>query len=199
MESGPQRRCAVTRTVRPKTELIRFVASPEGDIVPDLKEKLPGRGVWVTAAHDLVAEAAKRNAFSRALKSQVQSPADLADRVGRMLNDAALQALSLANKAGEVTFGFSKIEEALNKGRVFALVHASDASEDGCRKLDGKYRAIAGEAAIPPLRAFDAEQLSLASGRTNVIHAALTEGGAAANFVAAASRAERYALGSGAF
>ncbi len=197
--SPPVRRCALTRQPREKHELIRFVASPDGEAVPDLKEKLPGRGVWITADHASVAEAARRNAFARGLKTSAKAPPGLADRVGQMLNEHALSALSLANKAGSVTFGFAKIEDAIKRGRVFALIHASDASDDGCRKLDAKLRAQAEQPPPGPIRGFTADQLSLASGRTNVIHAALARGGAAQNFIEAARRAERYFLGSGAF
>jgi uncharacterized protein len=193
------RRCVVTRLVRPKAELIRFVASPDGEIVPDLKQTLPGRGVWVTGAHDLVAQASRRNLFAKALKSPVKVSADLADLVGRMLNEAALRSLSLANKAGAVSFGFEAVEAGLRRGRVLALIHAKDAAPDGCRKLDGKFRAIAGEAAHSPVCAFTADELSLASGRPNVVHAALAQGGAADAFVAAADRVERYRRGACAF
>ena len=89
----PIRRCALTRATRPKDELLRFVLGPDGTIVPDLKEKLPGRGVWLTAAHDSVAEAAKRKVFARALKAEVKVPEGLADTVDRLLADAALGAL----------------------------------------------------------------------------------------------------------
>lgn len=198
-ETGPMRRCAVTRQVLPKAALIRFVASPEGEIVPDLKERLPGRGVWVGAAEDLVAEAVRHKVFARALKAQIGVPPDLAQRVGQMLDGLALQALSLANKAGAVTFGFAKVDAALKRGQVLALIHARDASDDGCGKLDAKYRSITGNAAVPPIRIFTADELSLASGRTNVIHAALTRGGAAANVIAAADRAQRFHQASGAF
>ena len=159
---------------------------PDGAVVPDLKEKLPGRGVWVTAAYDTVAKAAKRNVFARALKTEAKVPEDLAGQVDRLLADAALSALGLANKAGEAVFGHAKVEEALAKGRVLALVHASEAAEDGCRKLDGKARGLREGSPIPAVRAFGTDELGLASGRTNVIHAALIQGGAARKFLAAA-------------
>ena len=193
------RRCAVTRAHRPKDELIRFVLGPDGAIVPDLKEKLPGRGVWLTAAHDTVAEAVKRKAFGRALKTEAKAPEGLAEQTDRLLAEAALAALAMANKAGEVVFGHSKVEDALVKGRVLALLHAQDAAEDGCRKLDGKALAATGGRGIPAVCTFNADELSLASGRTNVIHAALIQGGAARKFLAAASRVERYRKGSAAF
>jgi predicted RNA-binding protein YlxR (DUF448 family) len=193
------RRCALTHARRRKDELLRFVLGPDRTIVPDLKEKLPGRGVWLTAAHDTVADAAKRNVFARALKAEVKIPEGLADRVDRLLADAALGAFSLANKAGEVVFGTAKVEEAIAKGKVLALVHACEAAEDGCRKLDGKFRGMAGETSHPAVKAFGTDELGLASGRTNVIHAALFQGGAALRFLAAASRLERYRKGSAAF
>jgi len=192
---GTVRRCAVSRERLPKSELIRFVLAPSGDIVPDLKERLPGRGVWVTASHDKVAEAAKRNVFARSLKTQAKVPADLADRIDRLLAESALGSLALANKAGEAVFGAAKVEEAIANGRVAALIHASDAAEDGCRKLDGKYRASVKTAPRHAIRAFTSDELGLASGRSNVIHAAVIQGGAAAKFLAGAFRVDRYRKG----
>lgn len=193
------RRCAVTRALRPKDQLIRFVLSPDGVVVPDLKEKLPGRGVWLTAAHDTVAEALKRNAFSRAFKQEAEASQALATQIETLLAEAAISALSLANKAGEVVFGNAKVEKAIAKGRVGGLIHAREAAEDGCRKLDAKARGKKGGIALPAIRAFTVDELDLASGRTNVIHAALIQGGAALKVLAAASRLERYRKGSAAF
>jgi hypothetical protein len=168
-------------------------------VVPDLKEKLPGRGVWLTAAQDTVADAAKRNVFARALKAEVKVPEGLAAQVDRLLAEAARSALALANKAGEAVFGNAKVEEAIAKGRVLALLHAREAAEDGSRKLDGKARGMSEGAPIPSIRAFGVDELSLASGRPNVIHAALIQGGAARNVLTAASRLERYRKGGAAF
>jgi uncharacterized protein len=193
------RRCAVTRALRPKDELIRFVLGPDGAVVPDLKEKLPGRGVWVTAAHDTVAEALKRNAFARVFKHDAKTPQALDAKVEELLALAAISALSLANKAGEAVFGNAKVEEAIAQGRVLALLHAREAAEDGCRKLDARLRGKTGGRSVPAVRVFTVDELGLASGRTNVIHAALIQGGAALKVLAAASRLERYRKGSAAF
>ena len=193
------RACALTRARRPKDELIRFVLGPDGTVVPDLKEKLPGRGVWLTAAHDTVTDAAKRNVFARALKAEAKAPEGLAAQVDRLLAEAALSALSLANKAGEAVFGHAKVEEAIARGRVLALLHAKEAADDGCRKLDGKARGMGDGSPVPAVRAFSTDELGLASGRTNVIHAALIQGGAARKFLAAAARLVRYRKGRAAF
>ena len=194
-ETGPVRRCALTRDRKPKEELIRFVLGPDGMVVPDLRERLPGRGVWLTASKDCVAEAAKRNAFAAALKTKANVPPAFADQVERLLTETALGALALANKAGQVVFGFAKIEEAIAKGEIIALVHAKEARADGCRKLDGKFRAESQGQGLEPINAFSTDELGLASGRTNVIHAALIQGGAALALLAAASRLERYRKG----
>jgi predicted RNA-binding protein YlxR (DUF448 family) len=175
------------------------VLGPDGTVVPDLKAKLPGRGVWLTAAHDIVADAAKRNVFARALKTQAKVPEGLAAEVEQRLAESGLSALALANKAGAAVFGNAKVEEAIARGRVMALIHAKEAAEDGCRKLDGKARGMADGAPVPTIRAFSADELGLASGRANVIHAALIQGGAARNVLAAASRLERYRKGRAAF
>ena len=197
--SSPLRRCAVTRAQRSKDELIRFVLGPDYTVVPDLKKKIPGRGVWLTADRETVAQAVKRKAFSRALKADAKATENLANEVDRLLAEAALQALGMANKAGEVVFGRMRVEEALGKGRVLALIHASEAAEDGRRKLDGKARAASQGRGFPTVRTFSADELSLASGRPSVIHAALIPGGAARKFLAAASRVERYRKGFSAF
>jgi predicted RNA-binding protein YlxR (DUF448 family) len=194
-----KRRCAVTRAPRRKDDLIRFVLGPDGTVIPDLKEKLPGRGVWLTADRDTVAEAVKRKTFGRALKTGAKVPEWLADQVSTLLGNAGLGAFRLAIKAGEVVFGHSKVDEALGKGRVIALIHAVEAAEDGCRKLDGKARAATAGRGLPVIRVFTADELGLASGRPNVIHAALIQGGAARKFLAAASRVERYRRGFAAF
>ena len=193
------RRCALTRAPRPKDELIRFVLAPNGTVVPDLKERLPGRGVWLTASRDAVADAVKRKVFSRALKGEAKAPEELPAQVERLLAEAALSSLALANKAGEAVFGYAKVEEAIAGGRVLALIHAREAADDGCRKLDGKARGAGGRRQIPAIRTFGTDELSLATGRTNVIHAALIQGGAAERVLAAASRLERYRRGRAAF
>ncbi len=205
-----QRRCALTRAHRSKRDLIRFVLGPDGAVVPDLKERLPGRGVWLTGARETIADAIKRRVFGRALKAEETVPDGLAETVETLLREAALGAFAMANKAGAVVFGHTKIEEALAKtastnpkdlakGGVITLVHASDAAQDGCRKLDGKARAVTEGQGLPGICVFTADELSLASGRANVIHAALIQGGAARKFLAEASRVERYRKGISAF
>ena len=193
------RRCAVTRARRPKDDLIRFVRDPGGTIVPDLWERLPGRGVWLTATQETVADAVKRKVFAGAFKGEARVPEKLAQTVDRLLLDAALSALALANKAGEACFGYAKVEAAIASGRVLALIHAREAAEDGCRKLDGKARAASSGRAIPAMRALSTVELGLATGRTNVIHAALIQGGAAQRVLSAVERLERYRGGLSAF
>jgi hypothetical protein len=155
--------------------------------------------VWLTASHDAVADAVKRKVFSRALKGEAKAPEELPAQVERLLAEAALSSLALANKAGEAVFGYAKVEEAIAGGRVLALIHAREAADDGCRKLDGKARGAGGRRQIPAIRTFGTDELSLATGRTNVIHAALIQGGAAERVLAAASRLERYRRGRAAF
>lgn len=190
-ESGPTRTCAATRTARPVAELLRFALSPEGVVTPDLRQRLPGRGVWVTARRAEVELAAKKGAFARGLKVAAQAPADLADLVERLLRRDALSALSFANKAGAVTAGFAKVEAELAAGRVAALIRAADGGADGSRKLAAAARRAGGEAP-QVLTLFEARELELALGRENVIHAALARGGATENFLARSRRLRFY-------
>ena len=105
--------CVVTREVRPVADLIRFVVGPDGEAVPDLKSKLPGRGVWVTATHDALAEAVKRKTLARGFKREVRLAADLVEQTEQLLESAVLDALAMAGKSGLVATGFGKTEAAL--------------------------------------------------------------------------------------
>ncbi|WP_153770340.1 RNA-binding protein [Labrenzia sp. CE80] len=181
-----ERQCAVTREVQPVDRMIRFVLDPEGKVVPDLKRVLPGRGVWVTAADETVrlAEKDRKRVFGRGFKCEAVVEPGLAERVDVLLEKAALSALSISRKAGELVTGFSKVEAALRRDTVVGLIHASDAAEDGIRKL-AAVAASRSETANGPqiVRLFDSTQLNLALGRSNVIHAALLAGQASENFL----------------
>jgi len=197
-DSGPLRLCAVSRVQKPPEELIRFVAGPDGKIVPDLARRLPGRGVWVDATREAVAEAVRRKAFAKSLKQNVSVPADLPDLVERLLQKRLAEAVSLANKAGLLVAGFAKVEELIEAGEAVALIHAADAAADGVGKLDRKFKALRGPNDTPAaiVRELAGAELSLAMGRPNVIHAAAAEGGASLRLIEEARRLGRYRLGS---
>lgn len=197
---GSLRRCAVTRQELPPEALIRFVADPSGTIVPDLSRRLPGRGVWVTCERPVVDAAVKSGAFARGLKRQVTVPQDLSERIDGLFLGRILNALSLANKAGLVSTGAEKVEKLLDGGRAAALVHGADGTSEGRRKLDRKFRAIQGDKdrPAPIVDWLTIEQLSLAIGRSNVVHAGLIQGGATSRFLSEAERLERYRRGSSA-
>jgi len=179
-----ERLCIATRTVRPIAEMIRFVAGPDGVVVPDLKRRLPGRGVWVTGRRRAVEEAVKRRAFGRGLKGEFKAPADLADALDRLLERSALDAVSIAHKAGLVVLGFARVEAALEEGPVVALVRARDAGADGGRKLAGVLGRRSDPVAVAKIiDAFTSGQLDLALGRLNVVHAALLAGRASETFL----------------
>jgi predicted RNA-binding protein YlxR (DUF448 family) len=177
-EAHRERRDLVTGEVMPEDRLVRFVAGPDGVVVPDVARKLPGRGLWVEAKRESVDTAAKRGGFSRAAKAKLSAPADLADQVERLLAQRLLNGLGLARRAGDLTLGFEKAASAIEGGKVAWMVEASDGSADGRRKLLQSAR----RAAVLNLRSprlfgvFDAEQLGLALGLGNVIHIAFLAG-----------------------
>src|ERR1700726_2207666 len=135
-----ERMCTVTRAVRPIGELIRFVVSPQGEVIADLKRKLPGRGLWVSASHQVVAEAVRRHQFGKGFRRDVRVAPTLAADTEALLVRSAIEALAMAAKAGQVISGFSKVEGALTQGQAEALIHASDGAADGIRKLDAILR-----------------------------------------------------------
>lgn len=195
-EDGSQRTCIVTRAKLPPDELMRFVLSPDGEVVPDLKRKLPGRGVWVQATATALAEAIRRKAFARGFKEAATTPADLTERVDALLEKDALQSLSMANKAGLVTAGAFKVEAEIASQTPAALIHASDGSPDGARKLAAALKRR-GETTVetPRIELFASAQLDLALGRANVIHAALRKGAASGAFLARCRRLALYRAG----
>jgi predicted RNA-binding protein YlxR (DUF448 family) len=189
--SATMRMCAVTRQVRPIDELIRFVVSPQSEVIPDLKRKLPGRGLWVSASHQTVAEAIRRHQFGKGFKRDVRVAPTLVADTEALLVRSAIEALAITAKAGQVISGFSKVEAALEQRQVRtsvkALIHASDGAADGIRKLDAIVRQNAANGdesrEFPVVTALTSEQLDLALGRSNVIHAALLAGPASQTFL----------------
>lgn len=169
------RTCIVTRKVGTPDDLIRFVAGPDGFVVPDLKRNLPGRGCWVTADRLHVERAARKKLFARALKADVQTPADLGVTIDRLLARAALGAIGLARKAGAVATGAMQVEAAVRSGEALAVLHADEASPDGVRKIAQARRAVelAGGPEIAAYKLFSEPEIGLALGGANVIHAAL--------------------------
>ena len=197
-KSATMRMCAVTREVRPIGELIRFVVSPQGEVVPDLKRKLPGRGLWVSASRRTVAEAVRRHQFSKGFKRDVRVAATLPADTEALLVRSATEALAMAAKAGQVVSGFAKVEGLLEQGRAEALLHASDGAADGIRKLDAiagqRSRNIGDSPDLAIVTVLTSAELDLALGRSNVIHAALLAGPASKTFLSRCQTLVRYRM-----
>lgn len=167
---GPERKCIVTGEVQPKYGLIRFAVGPEGQIGPDLMEKLPGRGIWVSADRAALDKAAAKGLFARAAKQPVQVPEDLADLVEALLVKRVINLISLARKGGRAVSGYEKVKIMLGKEEARVLIQASDGSERGKSKLSTPQ----GGSFIGWLTA---NELGQAFGRQTTIHAALGAGG----------------------
>lgn len=181
--------------------------APDATVTPDIRCRLPGRGLWLGADRDTIREAVRRNLFARGFRAPARAPEALAELVDNLLRKEALDALSLANKAGFVITGYEKIRDALTKRRLGWVMHARDAAEDGCQRLDRLAVASLGKTAVdaglpasdehgadehytnaretggPVLpRFFTACELGLALGRQNVIHIGLKQEEAARRF-----------------
>ncbi len=199
LDQGPhtrerERLCVATRTVQPVSDLIRFVVGPNGEAVPDIKCKLPGRGVWVTATREALEEAIKRKAFARGFKRDIRLPKDLTARTGGLLEQSVLDALAIAGKAGLVAAGFAKAATALEREDAVALLHAAEASPDGVRKLRAVLRH-GPRRLLPVIEFLTSAQLDLALRRPNVVHAALLAGAASDTFLSRSRRLERFRAG----
>lgn len=180
-EDGPDRKCIATGEAQPKSGLIRFVAGPDGDIVPDLAGKLPGRGVYVASTRDALGVAGAKGLFARALKQQVKVPDGLVDQIETMLTRRVINLISLTRKAGDAVTGYEKVKSWLVQEAATVLIQAEDGSTRGKSKLStphgGKYIGF-----------LTADELGMAFGRQTVIHAALGYGELARRVVEEAER-----------
>jgi predicted RNA-binding protein YlxR (DUF448 family) len=180
--------------------MLRFVVGPDDQLVPDTDAKAEGRGVWVSLGEKLVAEAVKKKAFARSLKTAVTVPDDLAGLARVRLEQRFIAALQMAKKAGQLLTGMTKVKAAIESGEAIALLTATDAAEDGRGKLLATVRG-AGKAAeeqgisvpeVPHFELLESRRLGLALGLESVIHAALTKGAAGEAAVQRANRLARY-------
>jgi len=178
---GPERKCIATGEVRPTARMIRFVTGPEGQIVPDILGKLPGRGIWVSAERAALDRAVAKNLFARAAKAPATVPDGLVAQVEAQLAQRVTNLISLARKGGAAVAGYEKVKDWLTKGEAAVLIQASDGSERGKSKLSTPY----GGDFIGWLTA---DELGRAFGRQTVIHAALGDGGLAQRVVEEAAR-----------
>src|SRR5262245_30994853 len=183
LASPTLRRCIVTRQALEKPALIRFVVDPDGRVTPDLKERLPGRGLWVTADRAILEQAVAKNAFSKVAKQSVKAAPDLAERVAELARREVAELLGLARKSGQLVAGFEKVDAALRAGKVRVLVAASDGADDG----RGKLARIAGSG-VEICAPLTAAELAQALGREHAVHAAIKSGGIAEKTIIASRR-----------
>jgi len=188
----PERTCVLTRRKGTRDELIRLAISPDGEVAPDVRARAPGRGAWIGVARAELDQANTKGklkaALQRAFKTnEVAVPADLGGRVEAALRQTALDRLGIEARAGNLVNGAERVENAARAGKVALLIHAADAGEDGCRKMDQAWRVGGGGpkgVIFPEPRTI----LSMALGRENVVHVALTDPAAASRVTHALAR-----------
>ena len=178
----PERKCIATGESQPKAGLIRFCLGPDGQIVPDVLGKLPGRGIYVSADRAAIDKAVKKNLFSRAARQPAKAPEGLADLVETLVAQRTIDLLSMARKAGDAVTGYEKVKDWLVKGTAVTLIQASDGSERGKTKLH------APDGANGFIGCLSAGEIGLAFGRERAIHAALAAGGLRSRVVEEAAK-----------
>jgi hypothetical protein len=188
---GPQRRCIASGQVCDKADLVRFVVGPDGAIVPDPGEDLPGRGLWLRPGADMIETARRRRLFARAARAPVTVPDDLGDRVAGLLRRRCLARLGLARAAGDAATGFDKVRALLQRDAAGVLLQAADAAPDGRDKL--RRLAAARRPDLPILDWFGSEELGRALGRDRAVHAAVRDGGHARRLLREARRLAGFA------
>lgn len=188
----PERTCILTRRKGTRNELIRLALGPDGTVGPDVRARAPGRGAWISVARYELDQANLKGklkaALQRAFKTNdVQVPADLGERTERALRQAALDRLGMEARASNLISGFDRVETAARAGKVRLLVHAADAADDGRRALDQAWR-VGGGGQMGMIFPEERTILSMALGRENVVHVALTDPAAASRVQHALAR-----------
>lgn len=190
------RMCIVTRESGDADALIRFVAGPDGNVVPDLKRQLPGRGCWVKAERAIVDKAVARKLFARALKADVKASPELGAEVDRLLSLQLAGMMNMARKAGQFVTGASKVDQAVRGLAAVAVFHATDAAADGVRKINQARKAASfsrdDETEIPSFRLFSEGELEGLLGQNAFIHAAALAGQAGEGVVKRAIMLKKY-------
>lgn len=185
-KSEPERRCIASGDLFPQSALLKFVIGPDGNVVPDLFGKLPGRGIWLSPSRDMVEKACHKQLFARSAKAKVKVPDDLIEQLDAQLTKRCLDALGLAKRAGHLVAGFEKTKAWLSSGNVKILVQAADAAEDGRGKIRALARAI--DPDLPINEIFTGHELGQALGRDTWVHVALRPSGIADRFAADVAR-----------
>ncbi len=169
-EDMPQRRCIASGEVKDKQTLLRFVIDPQGQVVPDIDERLPGRGMWVSADRHMVKKACDRNLFAKAARAQVRVPADLVERVESLLVRRCLDRVGMARRAGQSVSGYERVSEWLRAGRGGVLLAAAD----GAPAARAKMRAASPD--VPVVELFSGDELGMTSGRERTVHLVIAPG-----------------------
>lgn len=170
MKAEETRKCIVCGEVLPKEDLLRFTLTPDNQIVPDFKKKLPGKGVWVKNSKQALMLAVEKNLFAKAFKKNIKINPELVNMAGSILRKRALDAISLARKAGALVSGFEKVCEAIKKDKVAFIVEANDAGADGHNKIMNLAKNL------EVFHTFNIEELDKELDRVNTVHIALLHG-----------------------
>ncbi len=193
MGGSRERRCIATGEVLPEARLVRFVLDSEGNVVPDIEAKLPGRGFWVSADSRAIETAAKRHLFAKAAGRTAMAPADLVARTEAGITQRMLSYLGLARRASDLILGFDQVERQIRGSEPPAvLIEALDSAEDGRRKLQAAAKATGYVPFV--IQAFSGAELSLSLGRENVVHAAVKPGRIAERLIFEAARLKGFRL-----
>ena len=185
-----ERRCLVSRQSGPAEQLIRFDVPPDQVVVPDLEERLPGRGLWLTATRDIIDTACRKRVFAKAVRGPVTTNDHLADTIEQLLVRRCLSLLGIARRAGEAVTGFEKVREMARGGKAGLLLTASDAAADGRRKIESAARGAddRGGNVAKVARLLSSAELGGVFGRDAAVHVAVMEGALAARILTECNR-----------
>ncbi len=190
-ESDVMRRCIVTRESLPTSRLVRFVIGPGDEVVPDIRGKLPGRGLWVTARRDIMDRACAANLFAKAARGRAVADEALSDRIESLLRDRCIEVIGMARRAGQAVAGYEKVRGYLRSGKADVVLTARDAASGGRSKISGP------ASGVTIVDTLCASELGQVFARTRVVHVAIGSPGLAGRLVVEAGRLAGFRMPAG--
>lgn len=166
IKEDKERKDIVSGKVMESKDLLRFTVTPDNQVIPDFRKRLPGKGIYVACSLSALKVAAAKNLFAKALKKNVKVSDGLIPMVEAILRKKGLEAVCLAKKAGDLVTGFEKVSEALRKDKAAFILEAKDAGADGHAKMLSLAKGV------EVFALYDVEELDKALDRVNMVHAA---------------------------
>jgi len=171
-----ERRCLASGDTRDPIDMVRYVLSPDGVVMPDIAGKLPGRGVWVSSDRKSLEKTIALKSFGRGFKTKSKVDGDLVTLTENLLARRVLGLITMARKAGVIAMGFDQVQSMAREAAIAFRIEAKDGSKDGRSKIRTLSKAMNREQDLADpivIGCFTAQDIGKALARDSIVHAAI--------------------------